>query len=54
MNAKTILLVIVAIAGLCWALSSNISGLAWFPGALVSITAALGAYDAARKDKEEA
>ena len=54
MKAKTIFLAIVAIAALVWACSYRISGLAWLPGFLISVTAAIGAYDSTRKDKEEA
>lgn len=53
MKAKTIFLAIVAIAGLVWACSYRIDGLAWFPGFMVCLTAAIGAYDSVRKDKEE-
>ena len=53
MKAKTIFLAIIAIAGLVWACSYRIDGLAWFPGFLISVTAAIGAYDSTRKDKEE-
>ena len=53
MKAKTIFLAIIAIAGLVWACSYRIDGLAWFPGFMVSVTAAIGAYDSTRKDKEE-
>ena len=54
MKAKTIFLAIVAIAGLVWACSYRIDGLAWFPGFMIALTAAIGAYDSTRKDKEEA
>lgn len=53
MKAKTIFLAIVAIASLIWACTYKFSGLAWFPGFLISVTAAIGAYDSTRKDKEE-
>lgn len=53
MKAKTIFLAIIAIAGLVWACSYRIDGLAWFPGFLISVTAAIGSYDSTRKDKEE-
>ena len=54
MKAKTIFLAIVAIAGLAWACSYRIDGLAWFPGFLISVTAAIGAYDSYQKGKSDA
>ena len=51
MKAKTIFLAIVAIAALVWACSYRIDGLAWFPGFLISVTAAIGAYDSYQKGK---
>lgn len=53
MKAKTIFLAVVAIAALVWACSYRTDGLAWFPGFMIAITAALGVYDSVRKDKEE-
>ena len=54
MKAKTIFLAIVAIAALVWACSYRIDGLAWFPGFLISVTAAIGAYDSHQKGKASA
>ena len=39
---KTAILSLIAVAGLVWAVSQPLSGLAWFPGFLVTLTAALG------------
>ena len=39
---KTTILSLIAIAGLVWAVSQPLSGLAWFPGFLVTLTAAFG------------
>ena len=39
---KTTILSLFVVAGLVWAVSQPLSGLAWFPGFLVALTAALG------------
>lgn len=48
----TILLAIVAVAALVWALSYPLSGLAWFPGALVAIFCGIGIMDVNGVGKE--
>lgn len=51
-NSKTIFLSIVAIAALVWACSYRIDGLAWFPGFVVAVFAAIGAYDSTQKKEQ--
>lgn len=48
--AKTIILAAGSIAALIWACSYGFSGLAWFPGFLVAVTAAIKIYDLNRKE----
>lgn len=42
---KTILLAALAVAALVWALSYPLSGLAWFPGAMVATFSGIKIYD---------
>lgn len=47
---KSIVLGLIGLAALIWGLSYGVSGLAWFPGALVAVTAAIKIYDLNRKE----
>lgn len=47
---KSIVLGLVGLAALIWGLSYGVSGLAWFPGALVAVTTAIKIYDLNRKE----
>lgn len=49
-TAKSIILALVAVVALVWALSYGVKGLAWFPGFLVAVTAAIKIYDLNRKE----
>lgn len=49
----TILLAIVAIAGIAWACSYSVSGLAWFPGAFVAVCCGIGIMDIHGVGQEE-
>lgn len=51
-TVKTIVLAVVAVAALVWALSYGVKGLAWFPGFLVAVTAAIKIYDINRKEEK--
>ena len=47
---KTIVLAIIATFSLVWGCSYGFSGLAWFPGFMVAVTAGIKIYDLNRKE----
>jgi len=47
---KSIVLGLVGLVAIIWGLSYGVSGLAWFPGFLVAVTAAIKIYDLNRKE----
>lgn len=47
---KSIILGLIGLVALGWGISYGVSGLAWFPGFLVAVTAAIKIYDLNRKE----
>lgn len=48
---KTLILAVIAICALVWGISYGFSGLAWFPGFMVAVTAGIKIYDLNRKEE---